>query len=94
MGKFRKKPVVVEAEIYRLGLEDGFDTIGEAIVSGLKNSGYQHPECAKFKGVPFIQTLEGKHYISEGDWIITGVEDEKYPCKDHIFAKTYESVNE
>ena len=25
-----------------------------------------------------------------GDWIITGVNGEKYPCKPDIFEKTYE----
>lgn len=25
-----------------------------------------------------------------GDWIITGVNGEQYPCKPDIFAKTYE----
>lgn len=24
MAKYRKKPVIVEAEVYRLGMEDGF----------------------------------------------------------------------
>jgi hypothetical protein len=37
---------------------------------------------------PYIFTLEGKLYISEGDYIITGVEGERYPCKPGIFHKT------
>lgn len=40
--------------------------------------------------VPYINTLEGKHYITEGDWIITGVKGERYPCKADIFELTYE----
>lgn len=36
-----------------------------------------------------IETLEGIHHASIGDWIITGVNGEKYPCKPDIFAKTY-----
>ena len=28
-----------------------------------------------------------------GDWLITGVAGEKYPCKDDIFRATYEEVN-
>ena len=27
-----------------------------------------------------------------GDWIITGIKDEKYPCKSDIFEATYEAV--
>lgn len=88
--KYRKKPAVIEAEEYKLGLEDGFATIGEAITQGLNSGSYVQSECAKFKGVPYIETLEGRHFISEGDFIITGVEGERYPCKADIFHKTYE----
>lgn len=40
-----------------------------------------------------IDTLEGRMVASPGDWIITGVHGEKYPCKPDIFEKTYELVN-
>jgi hypothetical protein len=36
-----------------------------------------------------IETLEGKMKASPGDWIITGIDGEKYPCKPEIFKKTY-----
>ena len=36
-----------------------------------------------------IETLEGTHHASVGDWIITGVKGEQYPCKPDIFEKTY-----
>lgn len=39
-----------------------------------------------------IDTLEGKMTASPGDWIITGVNGEQYPCKPDIFEKTYEPV--
>ena len=39
-----------------------------------------------------IHTLEGDHHASVGDWIITGVNGEQYPCKPDIFNKTYELV--
>jgi len=38
----------------------------------------------------WIDTLEGGHVVSVGDWIITGVKGEHYPCKPDIFALTYE----
>ncbi len=47
-------------------------------------------EQTKVKRV--IKTLEGDMVANPGDWIITGVEGEKYPCKPDIFAKTYEKV--
>lgn len=41
-----------------------------------------------------ISTLEGNHHASIGDFIITGVHGEKYPCKPDIFAETYELVKD
>lgn len=40
----------------------------------------------------WIDTLEGGHTVCPGDWIITGVQGERYPCKPDIFAITYDSV--
>lgn len=39
-----------------------------------------------------IHTLEGDMKASVGDYIITGVDGEQYPCKPDIFEKTYEEV--
>ena len=41
-----------------------------------------------------IETLEGVMHASIGDYIITGINGEKYPCKPDIFEKTYELVEE
>ena len=40
----------------------------------------------------WIDTLEGGHIVCPGDWIITGVAGERYPCKPGIFEQTYEAV--
>ena len=40
----------------------------------------------------YITTLEGVMKANAGDWIITGVKGEKYPCKPDIFEATYEPV--
>ena len=39
-----------------------------------------------------IKTLEGTMHASSGDYIITGVNGEQYPCMPDIFEKTYELV--
>ena len=39
-----------------------------------------------------IHTLEGDMKANIGDYIITGVKGERYPCKPDIFEKTYEPV--
>ena len=41
-----------------------------------------------------IHTLEGIMHASVGDYIITGVHGELYPCKPDIFKETYELVEE
>jgi hypothetical protein len=41
-------------------------------------------------GHGWIETLEGGHIVTPGDWIITGVKGEHYPCKPDIFEMTYE----
>ena len=42
--------------------------------------------------VVFINTLEGRHIVSPGDFIIQGLKGELYPCKPNIFHKTYKEV--
>ena len=42
----------------------------------------------------WIDTLEGGHIVCPGDWIITGVKGEHYPCKPDIFEMTYEPVGD
>ena len=76
--KFRKKPVVIEATQWF--------KMGD------------HPEVveATLSGMPvfWIETLEGGHIVTVGDWIITGVKGEHYPCKPDIFDMTYEPVEQ
>lgn len=40
-----------------------------------------------------IKTLEGVMQGKPGDWLITGIMGEKYPCDDAIFRETYEPVD-
>lgn len=42
----------------------------------------------------WIDTLEGGHIVCPSDWIITGVSGEYYPCKNDIFEKIYEKVED
>ncbi|WP_326514891.1 hypothetical protein [Staphylococcus hominis] len=44
----------------------------------------------KVNEVTYINTLEGRMKAEKGDWIITGVNGERYPVKPEIFEKTYE----
>jgi hypothetical protein len=77
--KFRKKPIIIEAEQFWPGVEPWPDGVYESYLSG-------NPESY------VITTLEGNMNVTPGDWIITGVKGEKYPCKPDIFEATYEKV--
>lgn len=70
-----------------------------AIVRYFRNPDYPGEnscsECGNTNHVHgWIDTTEGGHRVCPGDWIITGVAGERYPCKPAIFAETYEEVTE
>ena len=86
--KYRKRPVVIEAIKYER-----------------KHIGRALNFCNKFEGNPklrynphdneyYVDTLEGCMKVTEGDYIIKGVNGEFYPCKPDIFEKTYEKLDE
>jgi hypothetical protein len=39
-----------------------------------------------------INTLEGTHWVTPGDWIVRGIKGEHYPVKPDIFDATYDQV--
>lgn len=50
--------------------------------------------CNEFSQHGWIDTKEGGHIVCPGDWIITGVKGEHYPCKPDIFEQTYEAIKQ
>lgn len=90
MAKYRKRPVVIEATRW---WKHG-DHL--AVRAPSKEEMDYHnllPGYFRGDGLPgVIDTLEGVHLVTSGDWIITGIKDEIYPCKDDIFQATYELV--
>lgn len=89
MPKFRKKPVVIEAVQF-----DGEGDMPDLELSMIdsdddwlcKMCGYRASKHGN------VKTLEGYHIACPGDWIITGIKGEHYPCKPDIFEQTYEAV--
>ena len=80
--KYRKKPVVIEAEQFNWE-KDRPVTNHDMFM--------EWPVQSDERGAHLlIPTLEGNHRADPGDWIITGVKGERYPCKPDIFAATYE----
>lgn len=86
MGKFRKKPVVIEA--WRLPPIEANPS--KELVEFLHDNNIESDR----NGGVAIPTLEGTMRGDPGDWIIKGVKGEVYPCKPDIFEATYEEVNE
>ncbi len=84
MAKYRKKPVVIEAEQFTEENKDKAFNFITCTVCPTFNSAMV-PEI-------IIQTLEGEITASLGDWIIKGIQGEFYPCKPDIFEATYEKV--
>ena len=96
MAKYRKKPVVIDAaQWHKIG--------DHSAVRSLELTAWQksHHEslhetchgCGRSdyeKSHGHVGTLEGGHIVCPGDWIITGVKGENYPCKPDIFEQTYE----
>ncbi len=82
--KYRKKPVIVEADQWFPGKQ--MKGVTEAVYSdryGTHPSGYAH-----------VVTIHGEHAkVVPGDWVITEPDGvHHYPCKPDIFAATYEVV--
>lgn len=94
MSQYRKKPVVIEAfQMTRERRADNSewpDWLHEAWQSGVVFPA----DWPKSDGTDElrINTMEGRHNVSWGDYIIRGVKGELYPCKPDIFAATYEPV--
>jgi hypothetical protein len=87
--KFRKKPVVIEAEQFLPNKESTDKIMALAGLGSRKVEVFVNPEGHYNM---YIETLEGKMQATVGDWIIRGVSGEVYPCKPDIFLKTYEAA--
>jgi hypothetical protein len=95
MGRYRKKPVEIEAQ--QLTVQNSQD-----VAAWVESNGGQllrhSPEIMREGGIAKthafqIKTLEGWLWASFGDFVIRGVQGEFYPCKPDIFAASYEEVS-
>ena len=81
--KYKKKPVVIEAFKY-----DVPDWAVDAYEKGIMHYGALKPDDPPCELL--IDTLEGIHHVSVGDYVIKGIAGELYPCKPDIFEESYE----
>ena len=90
MAKFRKKPVVIEAEpieILMYKAANDFWSMPEWVVTA-----YEKGDLLFTPEGIHINTLEGNMLGGPKDWLLKGISGEIYPCKSDIFEKTYEVV--
>jgi len=106
--RFRKKPVVIEATQWFKNGDHPLDySTEEQERQGWEGEVVRYFRSPQVKGDKtcamcnntfhnhgWVDTLEGGHIVCPGDFIITGVKGEHYPCKPDIFEMTYEPVEE
>jgi hypothetical protein len=106
MALYRKRPVIIDAVQVTKELvtewAKGNGKPKEAIdldvwwvtmfADDTKTENVIDEERSTFSGK--IRTLEGDMDFKLGDWLIRGIKNELYPCKDEIFRETYEEGNE
>ncbi|KQL20473.1 hypothetical protein [Cytobacillus solani] len=87
MPIYRKKPVEIEA--WQFTKKNFTKGVPEFIRHAPNKPVTLYSQYAGEVIFGEIQTLEGLMKVSEGDYIIKGVQGEFYPCKPEIFKKTY-----
>ena len=92
MGKYRKKPIVIEAELFEMGMEDGYACY-KVITNEFIGYFEKDKPVPRTCRVPAIKTLEGWYEVEVGKhYIVTGIKGERYPVEKSIFEETYEKV--
>ena len=80
MRRFQKKPLIISAMQYT---GNNLDEVRDFVPD----------ELLQETGVTVgIKTLEGVMIISEGDYVIKGIQGEFYPCKSGVFEGSYDEV--
>jgi hypothetical protein len=93
--KFRRKPVipsVIEAEQYKPGMEDGFETRYRDVKKSHCTWELQCSSKAIPVQVPFLNTIYGKKFIRSDDWILKHQNGRKTLMHAKEFNKIYEKV--
>ena len=88
MGRFRKKPVEVEAWEFTREALKSTDSWVRLYVNEIHLISQYAGEVLYIE----IDTLEGTMRANLGDYIIKGIQGEFYPCKPDIFKETYEKI--
>jgi hypothetical protein len=94
VAKYRKRPITVEAvQFHQTGDHPAVTLAFKDCETGII-LGQSAPFFPPSRAIYAIETLEGWHEVTPGDWIITGINGEHYPCKPDIFNASYDPVEE
>jgi hypothetical protein len=93
MTRFRKKPVVVEAEQFTLECLLGHAPLPVGVTKATDGDpGSIHGCVVRW----YVVTAHGQRaYLAHGDWVIAEPDGRGfYPCKPDIFRATYQPVDD
>lgn len=90
MPTYRKNPLLVEA----------IQWFPEVDIPGVLRIPANKVDMSGARGIivdrperHVVNTHHGQIELAHGDWIITGLNGEKYPCRPDVFDKTYQYVS-
>jgi hypothetical protein len=88
MARFRKRPVVVQAEQWHPGAAVPGVLLSEAEDVPSRSGGVAFTIPPR----PYVVTIHNQRaWLAPGDWVITEPDGvHHYPCKPDVFAATYE----
>lgn len=79
MAKYRRKPLVVDAERFNPLVQPWPEGVYPSQKTG---SGYA------------IMTVAGRLEVAPGDYVVTGPFGEKYPCRPCLFRAAFDPIKE
>ena len=91
MAKYQKLPLEIEAVQWHQHGDSPWvrrTDYGEiARLLGTSGCSREKPYWS-WESLGIVETSEGPHVVIPGDWILTGLAGEHYPCRDTIFRMT------
>jgi methionyl-tRNA synthetase len=91
--QYRKKPVVIDAELFTYPPTPEFKEFVGDHLGIIQKSGHIGSKAeAQIYTLEDGRIMKVAHIATEGDYVIKGVEGEFYACKPEIFHKTYEAI--
>lgn len=98
MAKYRRKPDVIDVELYKKGMEDGFEfeeymyPTEELVNFKLKDTETTLTTDLDRRVYPYIQNCDRREFIFEGAYIAKRENGERFICSKEWLKKHYEPI--